>query len=475
MKIFEFPFKKKSAKSKDVPLFAPLPDHVQVFADDEDDALEIEARQESVAPPKAAPVKSRAAEKVVKQARTESVGDEAVKIKDVWFVSTLGGLNQVLDRVKKPKLVLRGELVLVSQKEDLSPGQRYVRQVPRVAAAGFGSLLKSESSNAIVSVWIMKDAVERLFADRVNSVTLEIDQLLKFASSKKGKKILITAWKQSRNMPTLALVMKDGVIEQIVEKSLKERDFERDLRDLVQNLREQYAAYEMTWVDPEGTMPEFLPAGIENAGASPFSKLITKPLLGEGQKITFSQRYGIALGITLLSIAAYAGVLMYTFQQYADVRNKSRAILSSFKADKEFTTAQLGILQARRFYIADPRPQAGQIEMLRKVITAVNKLAVRAWIADLSIASASAEPETAQVQTSSGHEPVVPKDDKKKTVLKMTLRVAKNLESDGVTQLESVPMALANELGIRLSTTAQIQDVTEAGRGVRQIKLIGEF
>jgi hypothetical protein len=407
-------------------------------------------------------------------------------INGTWFVSSLESLNQVLDREKRPKLVLRGDLVLTSLKSDLDVGERYVRQIPRVSAPSLGSILKSDANDTVVSVWLLKDAVDSLFANRINAVALEIDQLLQFSPSKKGKKILITAWKENYNMPVLAIVMKDGVVERILEKGLKVRDFEVDLKQLVMDMRTEYPAYEMTWVSPEGEFPSFLPAGIENAGAAPFARLSAKPLLGQGQKITFLQKYGAAAGIMVAGVVAYILMIGWPYQAYSDLRAKSQEILQGFKSDSEFTTSQLGILQARRFYISDVRPQTRQTKLLQDTIMGINKLPVRTWISEMKIssgtgiaedadkpvgqASASAASVSAMGTTGAGAAGA-----NKGMTLTITLRAAKDAGVDGVTQMKPIPELLSSELGIPLRTTAQIQDVSENNHPVRQIRLKGEF
>lgn len=448
--IFQFPFKSKPKVRKEAdPVVGPA----NFAFVEEDDAEVFEPGPAISFEPAATAVKPRA----TKAPAVQQGSGEAIKIKGTWFVSSVPELARLLERHKKPKMVLRGDLVLMSLNPAVTPGDHYAKQSLRVATPNLKSLLKPDAENSIVGVWLLKDAVDRLFANRINAVALEIDQFMQFPAVKKGKKILLTSWKQDRMWPVSALVFKDGVVQNFIEKKCKAKEFERDVRQLLEQLRNDYADYELIWADPADQMPDFLPAGTQNVGAKPYASLVRKPILGLGEKVSLAQRYGLSAFIALLAIVGYAGGLAMPYQDYANIRGKSQDILRSFNADKEFTTEQLGVLQARRFFISEPRAQAQQTDMLRKAILAVNKLPQRVWIQDLKLTAA--EP------------------GKKKGEIKMTLRVIKDIESDGVTQLKGIPLALSNELGFPIRTSGQngIQDVTEAKRSVRQIKLEGEF
>jgi hypothetical protein len=447
MKIFQFPGRKKA---KVAPKTEPSIRPAQVqFSDDDDEVFE-------PGPGLVLGVPASASASSAKAVAVEEAQEGRVKIKGTWFVSSMGALSSLLDSEKKPRVVLRGDLVLMSLNSAADPGERYVKQLPRVATPSIGSLLKADVENAIVNVWLLKDAVDRLAANRVSSVSLEIDQFFQFPGAKKGKKILLTSWKQNRMWPVSALVFKDGIVENLIEKKCNARDFEQDMRQLVDQLRNTYPEYELIWADPADSYPGFLPAGTQNAGSKPYVKLVNKPILGHGQKITRIQQYGLSLAIVVLSIIGYAGGLALPYQDYANIRADLQKVLGTFKSEKEFSTDQLGVLQARRFFISEPRAQAQQTEMLRKAIVAVGKLPQRAWIQDMKLVAA--EPG-------------------KKGELTITLRVVKDVETDGVTQLRGIPLALSNELGFPIRTVGQngIQDVIEAKRAVRQIKLEGVF
>lgn len=286
------------------------------------------------------------------------------------IIDTAQELQAVLNDVPPSNTILfiTGDLVMLSGTDAATPAD-YTRQPDRITKS-----LTAFSKRAIpftLKVWLHISVVEARRTLNRHKFCFAIDQYLQYGKSKKGKFNLVTGSMGDNRTIIQTLTFENGNLTAIEERVLPHTDNQRfapDFAELLNTLRK--SGLPITVTNP---LPEQNGDLYAYADGEIYNKAIHYPITDDSTKPSFMTAHGLSIAILFIAIAAKLGALLIPYNTYSQATAEYQRVTATIpKDDLSFAADQLKVMQQRRFFLSEPRPQHRNINFLRETAHALS-------------------------------------------------------------------------------------------------------
>lgn len=260
------------------------------------------------------------------------------------FVADLAQLQSQLEKASRRKLVLGGQLMMVS----LEPLKAHPDFVAQPARKITGSVVPPSKSTRKLNIMLDKAGLELLVKSRQKPV-FAIDALLRYGLKQKGntEQYVLGAMSASGGTQVLILVFKKQELIGYSEYQLaaaNSNTYEADLQLLLERLRREAPLAAFHWCGPlaQPRLQQFkVPDDTFWATANTQSLSITG-------KPGFLRKHGIAMALVALSAVGYVSAIYLPFREYQYAQKDLVQESQSLKGETTFSAERLTVLRSRQ-------------------------------------------------------------------------------------------------------------------------------
>lgn len=274
--------------------------------------------------------------------------------------------DQDLNEIKAKKILLAGETVFLALDDKTSIPSGFVEQAPREGAEYFRALFRKSTPTVHVAV------DERLFSLSKSRFALAIDGYLNWGLALKGQTttVLIGGCSTKHGTSVEIVVFYAGLVQEIGEKNLPSPDdpiFSDAATGLLNSLKTKYPAARFVQAAP---LTDWGLDGVEYIGEAPLKRLSYRPLV---RTYRSSRRFVLPGAVCAAGVVAYAGMVGFGWTKYElAVSEYNTAMADAAIRDQGgIDTNFLDVMNARRFYMAQPRRQVQLTQEAMRVVRGI--------------------------------------------------------------------------------------------------------
>ncbi|WP_323011474.1 hypothetical protein [Castellaniella sp.] len=371
------------------------------------------------------------------------------------------------------KILLVGEPVFTSLRADTHPSN-FVSQ-PAREGAGFVRTLVAKSSPKI---HVAVD--ERLFKRQRHRFALALDGYLSWGFSQRdpGTLILLGGGASADNGTNVdVLVFQGGVIHEVNEKHLPSAEassFVDALENMIATLRNSYPTARIVQAAP---LANWGLHDVAYIGDAPLKRLSFRPLVRSYAK---GRAYWMPAGIAAAGVVVYCGLLMFGWGSYNGALSKYETAITdaAIRDAGGIDTNFLDIMNARRFYMEQPRRQ---VRLTQEAIRVVRGIGI---VPDVQIVELKLPAPALDGPRANGNTLISPEHTRQRNQIMpdrtpdvwMAISVPRQRDT-AILQAKDVMTSIANSTGmsLRLSHQGWREDAGATGNGARRIFNIEGF
>lgn len=306
----------------------------------------------------------REAKKAPKAARKKREGRKAKETLKSLPLASID--DQDLNEITARKILLAGETVFLALDDKTLIPSGFVEQAPREGAEYLRALFRKSTPTVHVAV------DERLFSLSKSRFALAIDGYLNWGLSLKGQTttVLIGGCSTRHGTSVEIVVFYAGLVQEIGEKNLPAPDdpiFTDAANGLLNSLKAKYPAARFVQAAP---LTDWGLEGIEYIGEAPLKRLSYRPLV---RTYRSSRRFVLPGAVCAAGVVAYAGMVGFGWTKYElAVAEYNTAMADAAIRDQGgIDTNFLDVMNARRFYMEQPRRQVQLTQEAMRVVRGI--------------------------------------------------------------------------------------------------------
>lgn len=274
--------------------------------------------------------------------------------------------DQDLNEITAKKILLAGETVFLALDDKTAIPSGFIEQAPREGAEYLRALFRKSTPTVHVAV------DERLFALSKSRFALAIDGYLNWGLSLKGQTttVLIGGCSTRHGTSVEIVVFYAGLVQEIGEKNLPSPDdpiFTDAANGLLNTLKAKYPAARFVQAAP---LTDWGLEGVEYIGEAALKRLSYRPLV---RTYRSSRRFVLPAAVGAAGLVAYAGMVGFGWTKYEmAVAEYNTAMADAAIRDQGgIDTNFLDVMNARRFYMEQPRRQVQLTQEAMRVVRGI--------------------------------------------------------------------------------------------------------
>lgn len=283
------------------------------------------------------------------------------------LIATVDELKALVDTKKRHKVILGGELVLVSLTNHIA-GIEYVKQPPRNTSRG--GLMPGPVRNPLY-VWLAKEAVALMSkaGSRIQA-SLAVDHYLRWGFKQKHQEFILVGGDAGEDKSIVLMMnFKKGVLVKLGEKCLPGKSSSRFMSEvfpLLEQAHNELPGAPMYWAAP---LPEIRVPFVTRV-AEELLQGKTGFLVSGSTKASFIARHGAGLALAGLGIVAFVGAAGIPYVQYTRAASQFESESTQMKGDFQFAADKLKLMQAQAAFLRVAPTTEAKVRELETLLSA---------------------------------------------------------------------------------------------------------
>lgn len=274
--------------------------------------------------------------------------------------------DQALSEITAKKILLAGETVFLALDDKTAIPSGFIEQAPREGAEYLRALFRKSTPTVHVAV------DERLFTLPKSRFALAIDGYLNWGLSLRGQTttVLIGGCSTRHGTSVEIVVFYAGLVQEIGEKNLPPPDdpiFTDAANGLLNALKAKYPAARFVQAAP---LTDWGLEDVEYIGEAALKRLSYRPLV---RSYRSSRRFVLPAAVGIAGLLTYAGMVGFGWTKYElAVTEYNTAMADAAIRDQGgIDTNFLDVMNARRFYMEQPRRQVQLTQEAMRVVRGI--------------------------------------------------------------------------------------------------------
>jgi hypothetical protein len=262
------------------------------------------------------------------------------------FIADIPQLEQQLKTTSKRKLILGGQLLMVSL-EALRVQQGFVSQPPRAIKRG---LLSTSGDSKKLQLLLDKDALDRLGPSK-RKPAFAIDALLKYGLKLKGSEehCIIGALEASTSTQMVVLTFKKHELVSYNEYQLahpSQNTYEADMHSWLEQRIQSNPAAIIHWCGPLNP-PKLHNVKTPDSSLWNFAAVQTLTISGKPSAL---RQHGLAAMLVMAGVLGYFAAVYPAYLAYEASKKELLEESASLKGETSFNSERLSVLRSRQAF-----------------------------------------------------------------------------------------------------------------------------
>lgn len=284
------------------------------------------------------------------------------------LVGTLAELRAVVTNPPptNTRIILTGELVLVSESAHAIDPKNYFRQPDRLITALFGT--QKSKGSLTLKVWTHEHVLPAIKQLSKHKVYLAADQYLQYGRQHRNVECLVTGYSTDRNTIITLYTFKNGLLTSTEEHNLSSTTthlFRAEYHQLIEGLARNVRSLVVAAPLPASDVP-----GVSRVGSDKLYKRLAYLPVTDGSAGQRLNTRLLPMAIAGGAAAVYVAAILLPYNDYESAQAEFRRISADLPKNTSFGASQLHVMQQRRFALKEPRRQESAAALLLRLAQA---------------------------------------------------------------------------------------------------------